>query len=222
MDLFSDIQKNDGILGTWSSYFTKDELGELNNIIENLYSKEVKVYPERKDIFNALVHTSLDKVNVVILGQDPYYDGKANGYAFACKEIISPSLNLILGAIKDNFKYNTNDFDLTLKHWVRDGVLLLNTSLTVEENNPNSHKGIYDFIISKVIKLLNTRTNLVWLLWGSESQKYKSKINKGHLVLEAEHPANAARSNRKWICDHFMTTNKYLHSHNKNIINWYE
>lgn len=222
MDLFSSIEKDEGILGTWTNYFNHDEITELSNVIDMLYSKDVKVYPEKLDIFNALIHTSLHKTNVVILGQEPYYNGNANGFAFACKNKISPSLNAIINAIQDNFKYTTDNFDITLKHWIRDGVLLLNTSLTVEENTPGSHKGVYVNLIDKIIKILNSKTHLVWLLWGRDAQSYNGKINKNHLILEAEHPANAAKNNRNWVCNHFMTANKYLYSHNKNITNWYE
>lgn len=222
MDLFSELQQDKGILGEWTRFFSKDELKDLEMIIQHMYNTDVKIYPEREDVLNAFLHSSLDKVGVIVLGQDPYYSGNANGYAFACKNSLSPSLRSIIGGIEKTFGFTAKDFDITLKHWIRDGVLLLNTSLTVEENKPNSHKGVYGFLIDKVIKILNTKDTLVWMLWGGEAQSYSNKINKGHQILTHEHPANAAKQNRNWDCDHFMTANKYLHSKGRNIINWYE
>jgi uracil-DNA glycosylase len=162
--------------------------------------KTVKIYPSSPNVFKALKLTQYSNVRVCILGQDPYPDGSADGLAFSCSGPRTPkSLQIIFEELAMEASFDNNSVthfnkkrDANLEDWASQGVLLLNTILTVEENSPLSHKGKgWEIFTEKVIKSLNAHPNpIAFVLWGSGAKEYKKLIdNDYHLVLEAAHPA---------------------------------
>lgn len=181
------------------------------------------VFPDEKDVFRIFKDCPYSSIKVVIIGQDPYFNGNANGYAFGCKVNISPSLAKISEAIRA-YRSSlgiTNKGDMGLKFLVEQGVFLYNTRLTVQEGIPLSHSSLgWEYFTEQVIKTLNEKDNLVWMLWGKEAQGYEKMINTRHLILKAEHPVAAARSNRDWKCTAFADANEYLINRSLTKINW--
>lgn len=190
----------------------------LNYVIP-LYEK-VNVFPEKKNIFKSLELVSkLSNVKVVILGQDPYYQkGQATGLAFALPLGVPPTVSL--SAIMGSF-YNKKlslYADTTLESWAKQGVLLLNTALTVEENKPNSHALIWRPFIEEIIKAISENNNNVcFLLWGSNARSFEKYINKSkHFIYLEQHPARA----KLRFDGGFVKANNYLNSKNINTIKW--
>jgi uracil-DNA glycosylase len=188
--------------------------------------KGMVIYPDAEDVFKAFKYTQPNEVKVVIVGQDPYYNGCADGLAFSSKLAITPkSLKKIIEEVHDQYQHSFNSTlgnDLT--HWAAQGVFLLNRVLTVRQGQPKSHygKGWETFTNAAIKKLSQFNTNLVFLLWGKEAQEVEDLINKDkHLVIKAEHPSYAARNDRRWDSNHcFITANKYLIRHGKESIEW--
>lgn len=197
---------------------------ELRSFLVEEYSSSI-VYPDMHDIFNALKYTSYKDVKVVILGQDPYHGkGQAHGLCFSVNKgvPIPPSLMNI-------YKEINNDLGIPIPQngclipWSNQGVLLLNSVLTVREGSPLSHKGKgWEKLTDKVIKLLNERSEpIVFLLWGGPARAKKSLItNQIHYVLEAPHPSPLSAYYGFLGCKHFSKTNDILQSLNKGKINW--
>ena len=191
---------------------------EMDNIFAELSirKKTTKIFPNQEDIFNAF-KLPFDNIRVVILGQDPYHnDGDANGYAFATNnKKCPPSLRNIFKEIEDDvyngLDLNRNPKDFTLKSWVKQGVLLLNTALTVEEGKPGSHTHLWTKFTIEVIKILSKETTaLVFMLWGKKAQLYKTYIDENfHYVLEAAHPSPLAGGSF-FGCKHFSEANKII------------
>ncbi len=197
------------------------------NLIDQVMQeyKNNNVFPDSKNMFNAFNLTPVDMVKVVILGQDPYHgSGQAHGLSFSVPRGVKrpPSLNNI-------FKEVQGDLDIEvplsgcLDGWAKQGVFLLNSTLTVREASPNSHKdvGWSVFTDSVIKKLSRLRKNIVFLLWGAHAKK-KSKMIEGdsHLVLEAAHPSPLSAYNGFFGCKHFSKANKYLISKNIAEIDW--
>lgn len=202
--------------------FKKDYFKKLSDFIDISYEID-KIYPEKKDIFNALSTTSYEDTKVVIIGQDPYIrSNQAHGFAFSVLPYndIPPSLMNIFKELENELNLYVPNNGCLLK-WAKQGVLLLNSILTVKEGMSNSHKKkgweeFTDFIIQE----LNKKDNLVFLLWGNYAQKKGEYIDRNkHLVLEAAHPSPLA-GGRFFGCDHFKLTNEYLKNHNKKEIDW--
>lgn len=202
--------------------FKKDYFKKLSDFIDISYEID-KIYPEKKDIFNALSTTSYEDTKVVILGQDPYIrSNQAHGFAFSVLPYndIPPSLMNIFKELENELNLYVPNNGCLLK-WAKQGVLLLNSILTVKEGMSNSHKKkgweeFTDFIIQE----LNKKDNLVFLLWGNYAQKKGEYIDRNkHLVLEAAHPSPLA-GGRFFGCDHFKLTNEYLKNNNKKEIDW--
>ena len=184
-----------------------------------------KIYPHIDDIFNALKMTSFEETRVVIIGQDPYHgEGQAHGLCFSVKEGVTPPPSL-----KNIFKEQLNDVgrpitqngDLT--SWAKQGVLLLNTVLTVREGAPNSHKGKgWESFTDRVISELNKKdTPVVFLLWGANA-KAKAKIidNPRHVKLETVHPSPLSAYGGFFGCKHFSKTNEILIASGQEPIDW--
>lgn len=187
-----------------------------------------KIYPQQDEVFKAFTLTPFDKVKVVILGQDPYHDGNADGLAFSCKERISPSLTKVFEGLNipyDKFK------PVTLEGWAEQGVLLLNTALTVEKGYPRSHvdRG-WEFFIGRALRELLVDNNpKAFVLWGNDAQQHFDDICRvdmtqlPHKVFESEHPAAAAYGDRPWTgASTLRLTNGFLVSSNLEPINWNE
>lgn len=183
------------------------------------------IYPQHDELFNAFKETLYEEVKVVILGQDPYHGpGQAHGLAFSVKPGITPPPSL-----KNIFKELKNDLNLPipnhgcLKKWADQGVLLLNTSLSVEENKPQSHAKIgWTNFTDVVIQKLNDHTKpLVFLLWGSHAKNKSVFItNKKHLVLTSAHPSPLSAHNGFFGCHHFSKANHFLEIHGREPIDW--
>ena len=184
-----------------------------------------KIFPPPEDLFNAFHFTPLHQVKVVILGQDPYHnDGQAHGLCFSVKKGVEtpPSLVNIYKELEDDMGcYIPNNGNL--EKWAKQGVLLLNTVLTVRAHQANSHRGIgwEQFTDAAIRVLAEERENLVFILWGSYAQKKGAFIDRNkHLVLSSAHPSPLSAYNGFFGNKHFSKTNGYLKAHGKTEINW--
>jgi uracil-DNA glycosylase len=197
---------------------------KLRAFLKNEYSTQ-KIYPDKYDIFNALKYTSFQDTKVVIIGQDPYHGyGQAHGLCFSVKKGVTPPPSL-----KNIFKELNSDLGVPIKShgeltdWAKQGVLLLNTVLTVREGNPNSHKGMgWENFTDRVIEELNRKdTPVVFLLWGANAQKKAEIItNPLHKKLLSVHPSPLSASRGFMGCKHFSKTNQLLENAGLSAINW--
>jgi len=203
----------------------KDYFRKLKDEIDKRYETS-NVFPEKQNIFKAFTLTSLDNLKVVILGQDPYHGfGQAQGLSFSTpKEIKNPpSMMNILKEIKDDLQKDSVCVDGDLTPWAKDGVLLLNTILTVEESLPKSHHNLgWEIFTDNIIKYINDNCqDVIFLLWGSPAIS-KSKLidKKKHHILTAPHPSPLSSYRGFFGCKHFSKTNEILKSLGKKEINW--
>lgn len=222
-------------LGSWKTLLVKFSaspkfLGIYEKVKAAYTNPKIKCYPPKEQIFNAFQHTTISDVRVVIVGQDPYHQpGQAMGLCFSVNRNIRipPSLVNIYKCIAQDkaitgFKTPKHG-DLT--KWADQGVLLLNTVLTVEDSKPNSHKdfGWLDFT-NEVIRVIAAELEgVVFLLWGAPAIKKKEIINKGskkHFILESVHPSPLSASKGFFECGHFSKTNQILASEGKQPIDW--
>lgn len=200
------------------------EFKELQTFLNNEYAT-YKIYPEAKNVFNALNLVKYDDVKVVIIGQDPYHQPhQAHGLCFSVLEgtKLPPSLQNIFKEIEDETgkKPNTNG---NLTSWAKQGVLLLNSVLTVRESCPNSHKNKgWELITSKIIKLLSERKDpVIFLLWGANAIQLGKDIDRSrHYVLTCAHPSPLSAYNGFFGCGHFNKTNEILRKLGKTEIDW--
>ncbi len=190
--------------------------------------EENNCYPPKELIFSALEKCSLENLKVVIIGQDPYHGaGEANGLCFSVNDgiAIPPSLRNIYREISVDLDTIFIPSSGNLEHWARQGVLLLNTTLTVRKDQPNSHKHLsWDQFTDAIIdKIANQTEHIVFLLWGTFAQKKGSKIDQSrHLVLCSGHPSPMSANQGKWFGHkHFSRTNDFLRSVNKEEISWF-
>lgn len=205
--------------------FDKPYMRRLSDFLEQERANGITVFPPAPDIFDAMNATPFDKVKVVILGQDPYHGaGQAHGLSFSVREGIRkpPSLKNIHKEIERSFgKAAPESGDLTT--WARQGVLLLNATLTVREGAAGSHqkKGWEEFTDAMIAHLNNHTDHTVFLLWGSYAQKKGAMIDRArHLVLEAPHPSPLSAHRGFLGCNHFVEANNYLIAHGKDAVRW--
>ena len=204
--------------------FEKDYYLNLRSFLATEY-KNNRIYPDMYDIFNALKYTSYNDVKVVILGQDPYHgEGQAHGLCFSVKKGVKkpPSLVNIYKEIESDIGVKMPEHG-ELTDWAKQGVLLLNTTLTVREATPNSHKGKgWEIFTDKVIELLNKREKpIVFILWGSNARSKKAIItNPIHKILETVHPSPLSAYGGFFGCKHFSQTNEFLKQNGLAEINW--
>ena len=204
--------------------FNSKEFKELQTFLNNEYAT-YKIYPEAKNVFNALNLVKYDDVKVVIIGQDPYHQPhQAHGLCFSVLEgtKLPPSLQNIFKEIEDETgkKPNTNG---NLTSWAKQGVLLLNSVLTVRESCPNSHKNKgWELITSKIIKLLSERKDpVIFLLLGANAIQLGKYIDRSrHYVLTCAHPSPLSAYNGFFGCGHFNKTNEILRKLGKKEIEW--
>lgn len=202
----------------------KDYFKELCAFVEDEYNSNV-IFPPKEDVFNALKYTSLEDVKVVILGQDPYFNEKqAHGLCFSVQlgVDVPPSLRNIyteletdLGLVRPNNGYLTK--------WAKQGVLMLNTVLTVRAENPNSHQGKgWEKFTDAIIRKLNEQDRpIVYMLWGKPAQtKIKMLNNPNHLILKAPHPSPLSAYRGFFGCKHFSTANDFLEKNGLLPIDW--
>lgn len=195
----------------------------LRKKINEEYAKNI-CFPPKKQIFRALELTPFDEVKVVILGQDPYHnDFQANGLCFSVSDMVPapPSLKNIYKELESdlNIKKNTND----LASWALQGVLLLNTTLTVKAHEANSHKDLgWEQFTDFIIKEISThKENIIFVLWGAYAQKKSQLIDsQKHLIIKTAHPSPLSAHRGFLGSKPFSRINNYLSKHQKAIINW--
>ena len=203
----------------------KDYFKKLKDEIDKRYETS-NVFPEKQNIFKAFTLTSLDNLKVVILGQDPYHGfGQAQGLSFSTPANIKnpPSMVNILKEINDDLQRKSFCEDGDLTPWAKDGVLLLNTILTVEEGLPKSHHNLgWEIFTDNIIKYISdNKKDIVFILWGSPAiAKTKLIDTKKHHILSAPHPSPLSSYRGFFGCKHFSKTNEILRSLGKEEINW--
>lgn len=204
--------------------FAKPYFKQLKAFLQQEYAR-YRVYPPKRLILNAFDNTAFDEVNVVILGQDPYYnEGQAMGMSFSVPQGVQPPMSLvnIFREIRDDLGRETCIKGGDLTPWARQGVLLLNAVLTVRERQPNSHKGKgWERFTDAVISALNARDRgMVFMLWGRNAQEKRRLITgRQHLVLCAAHPSPLSATQGFFGCGHFSKANQFLALQNREI-NW--
>ena len=183
-----------------------------------------KVFPPKKEIFRALDLTPFDEVKVVIIGQDPYHnDNQANGLSFSVSEEVSapPSLKNIFTELKSDLGIERQKTDL--EDWARQGVLLLNSSLTVRAHSPNSHKDLgWEKFTNFIIKEISEKKeNVVFVLWGAFAQKKEELIDTSkHFIIKSAHPSTFSVHRGFYGSKPFSKVNNYLKSKNIKPISW--
>ncbi len=207
-----------------SDLFNSESYLTLREFLKSEYQTR-RIYPSMYDIFNSMKKTPFDDIKVVILGQDPYHEeGQAMGLSFSVPQgvIKPPSLVNIFKEITDETgEIMPISGDLT--GWAEQGVLLLNTVLTVRAHSANSHKGKgwEQFTDGIIKKISDGRESVVFLLWGANARSKKQLIDgKKHLILESVHPSPLSAYNGFFGCGHFTKTNDYLIKHGKQPIKW--
>lgn len=203
--------------------FEKPYFVKLSNFLEQEYETKT-VYPKPENVFSSINHIKFENVKVVIIGQDPYHEpNQAHGLAFSVENGVAlpPSLVNIFKEIKSEFGFqNTNG---NLLNWEKQGVLLLNSVLTVEHGVANSHKGRgWENLTGKIIQLLADRVQpVVFLLWGASAQKIGQVVTAPqHLVLKCAHPSPLSAYNGFFGCNHFKKANEFLIANGCKPIDW--
>lgn len=199
------------------SEFTKPYMGIISATLKRERLTHT-IYPEQQDVFNAYLHTPYDKVRVVILGQDPYHNGAADGLAFSSKRP-----NFIPQSLRNIFKEIGYESVKTpsLYRWAEQGVLLLNTCLTVRKGLANSHSKIgWQEFTFKTIQSLNDKKHVIFMLWGAHAQKYNEYIDPKHTVLKCAHPSPFSAHRGFLGSGHFKWINEYYKETNQPTIDW--
>ncbi|APD50972.1 uracil-DNA glycosylase [Francisella hispaniensis] len=215
---------------TWSDILSEEkQKAYFKQILDFLaceISKGKVIFPAKENIFDAFKYTELDNLKVVILGQDPYHNyNQAHGLAFSVQKgvDIPPSLQNIykeLARSIPEFEIPNHGY---LVDWAKQGVFLLNTTLTVEAHKANSHKDIgwETFTDTVISKISENKHNVVFMLWGSHARKKKALINSSkHLILESTHPSPLSAHRGFLGCNHFVDCNKYLVEKKDQKIDW--
>ena len=204
--------------------FSSEYMQQLQVFIQQQCG-QYSIYPPAEEIFNALDLTPLERVKVVILGQDPYHGpGQAHGLSFSVKPgvKIPPSLSNIYKELQQSVGFQMVDHGC-LQHWAEQGVLLLNSVLTVQQGTPNSHQGKgWERFTDRIIQLLNDQGDgIVFMLWGSYAQKKGAVIDtQRHAVLRAPHPSPLSAYRGFFGCGHFSEANTYLQAQGQRPIDW--
>lgn len=215
---------------SWESILTdeiqKPYFSELMNAVDEEYQNHI-CFPPKELIFSAFNNCSFEDVKVVIIGQDPYHGvGEANGLSFSVNDSVKipPSLRNIFRELNDDFDSVFMPMSGNLESWAKQGVLLLNASLSVRIDSPNSHKHLKwgTFTDAVIQKISDEKENVVFMLWGAFAQKKGNKIDRTkHLILESGHPSPMSANQGKWFGNkHFSQANLYLQKNNLPIINW--
>ena len=214
------------ITGDWKDILYKSKISsKLDDILNKLNKMNLKeIYPSYENIFRALNLTSFNSVKVVIIGQDPYHgENEANGLAFSINNgvKITPSLRNIFKELEDDIGIKRNNTDLS--SWANQGVLLLNSILTVKKDNPLSHEDLgWQEITNYIIKYISDKKeNVVFILWGNFAKEYKKIIdNSKHYIVESPHPSPFSARKGFFGSKPFSKTNNFLKKNNQSEIDW--
>jgi uracil-DNA glycosylase len=215
---------------SWIQYLEEElnqsYMKDLKKKLIECQNKNITVYPEKSKIFNAFHLTPFQKIKVVILGQDPYHGpGQAHGLSFSVPHNIKtpPSLMNIFKELDSDLKVEINKTNGNLEHWAKQGVFLLNTTLTVEKSKPMSHKNFgWNIFTDKVIEIINHyRENIVFILWGAHAHSKTHLIDSSkHLILKSVHPSPLSSHRGFFGSRPFSQTNNYLESKEIDRIIW--
>lgn len=230
IDLILEKSWNKALIGE----FQKSYFKQLITFLAHEKTKNQKIYPKEKDIFSAFNHTPFEQVKVVIIGQDPYHsfelvDGKELPHAHGLSFSIPKNAKKIPPSLKNIYKELQIDLDCAipqhgnLENWAKQGVLMLNATLTVQAHEAGSHqkKGWEQFTNTAIQTLSLNREGVVFLLWGKFAQQKKELIDTSkHHVLEAAHPSPFSARNGFFGCRHFSTCNTLLEKMGNHQINW--
>lgn len=209
---------------TWEDLLSEEIKKSYFLELATTIKQKSDVCPSKHDMFRALELVSFDSINVVIIGQDPYHgEGQANGLAFSVNhdQTIPPSLRNIFKEIETDVSVINKCGDLTC--WAKQGVLLLNSILTVTRDAPGSHANLgWEKFTNKIISDISLHlTNVVFLLWGAYARSKNSLIDSNkHLILECSHPSPLSAHTGFFGCKHFSKTNQFLNSKGKPSIDW--
>ena len=224
---------------SWSALFEnniiKEKIDNINQELEKeleLLDNIIDIFPKPDKILNCFDLCDVEDVKVILVGQDPYINKfdingivtpQAMGLSFSVPKGINipPSLKNIYKELKDDLNIENLHGDLT--NWNKQGVLLLNRSLTVREGKSNSHKKMWNGFMEKVVEYINeNKKNCVFILWGNDAKKLKKLINNNkHLILEGTHPSPLGANKGGFFGGkYFSKTNEYLKIHKKKVINW--
>ena len=204
--------------------FSKDYYKDLQDFLADEYDNHI-IHPSRDEIFSALSHTSYEDTRVVIFGQDPYHgENQAHGMAFSVKVgvDIPPSLRNMYKELKEELGCYIPNHGC-LEKWAKQGVLLLNSALTVRDGEANSHKGKgWEKVTDKITTILNNRREpVIFILWGNDARKKEELItNPQHIILSAAHPSPLSASRGFFGCGHFKKVNNILTALNQPEIDW--
>lgn len=212
----------------WDKFIEREQnalyFQKMDVFLEKEYETKI-IYPPAEDIFNAFKYTPLSHIKVVILGQDPYHEpNQAHGLAFS-----TPEGNTIPRSLSNIFKEINQEYDYeipkngSLEKWAKQGVFLLNTVLTVEESNANSHSDCgWQKFTDNVIKEINKQDQpIVFMLWGKQAEKKKEFLNNpNHLVLKTSHPSPFSARRGFFGCNHFKQANTFLKENGVEEIDW--
>lgn len=207
-----------------SSELNKDYYTNLISFVKEEYSSKT-IFPKKELVFNAFNKCDFNDIKVVIIGQDPYHTpGAAHGLAFSVPdgEKIPPSLRNIFKEINEDLNKDIPTSG-NLEEWAKQGVFMINATLTVESHKAGSHqkKGWETFTDAVIKKIADERENIVFLLWGSYAQKKATFIDEDrHCILKSVHPSPLSAYRGFFGCKHFSKTNEYLNSKNIKSINW--
>ncbi len=218
-----------GLEESWKRHleneFQKPYMKQLKSFLKKELSEGKSVYPKGSEYFAALNNTSFENVKVVILGQDPYHGpNQAHGLSFSVKPGVPqpPSLRNIFKELESDLGVKRPNHG-SLQEWAKQGVLLLNATLTVESGKAGSHQGQgWELFTDAIVHRLNTeREHLVFMLWGSFAQKKGANLDsKKHLILKAPHPSPLSSHRGFFGCRHFSKANEYLLTHGITPIDW--
>lgn len=220
-----DIRLEEGWKDHLAGEFEKPYFKELQEFVTDEY-RSASVFPKSLDLFRAFNETPFDSVRVVILGQDPYHgEGQAMGLSFSVPEEIRipPSLKNIYKELESDLEISTPRRSGDLSHWARQGVLLLNSTLSVRKGEAGSHQGKgWEQFTDRVIETLsNEKEHLVFILWGNYAKSKGARIDRGkHLVIESAHPSPLSAHNGFFGSKPFSKTNTYLSEHLFTPISW--
>lgn len=215
--------------GDWLKVIDLEELNKVKSVLEPLY-RERPITPDKGKVFRAFNLCPYDDLKIIMIGQDPYPQaGVATGILFGNssgtpEDKLSPSLQIIKEAVLDpSSSFGTERFDNSMESWVKQGILMINSALTVEVNNIGSHTMLWRPFISKLLKNLSEYSpGLIYVLYGAQAKTFRPYINNSNMVFEVPHPAYFARTGQRFETTMFDEINVILKRKNNTTINWYE